>query len=87
MEHARQTRAKPTEILGSYDPHTNTARLREERIKYWLTKGAKPSPTIHNILVEQNVIEEPKQSAWKPKKKSEEKSSEEKQDTKEKNAA
>lgn len=46
------------ELLGSYNPHTDpaTVNLNAERIKHWLSRGAKPSDTIHNILIDQKVI-------------------------------
>jgi len=56
------------EILGSYDPHSKVAVLKEERIKYWLEKGAKVSDTVHNLLVSKNVISDKKRSVKLPKK-------------------
>lgn len=49
---------KSFEIVGTYNPRTNpkTIILKEDRIKEWLSKGAQPSPTVHNILVDQKVI-------------------------------
>jgi len=44
------------EILGSYDPHAKNAVLKEERIKYWLSKGAQMSDTVYNLLVSKNII-------------------------------
>ena len=34
--------------------------LNKERIEYWLSVGAQPSPTVHNILVSQGLIKEKK---------------------------
>ena len=50
------------ELLGSYDPHQSPAaiQLNADRIKYWLSVGAKPSPTVHNLLVDQKIISEAK---------------------------
>ena len=31
--------------------------LNAERIKYWISVGAKASPTIHNLLISEKVIE------------------------------
>ena len=54
-----EKRSKPksggTEILGSYHPKTKHTVLQKERILYWLSKGAKASPTVHNLLVSQGV--------------------------------
>ncbi|MFA6198046.1 MAG: 30S ribosomal protein S16 [Patescibacteria group bacterium] len=59
------------ELLGNYNPHPNPAQatLKAERIKYWLSQGAQASPTVHNLLVDQKIIDEPKVTSWKPKKK------------------
>lgn len=59
------------ELLGNYNPHPNPAQatLKVERIKYWLSQGAQPSATVHNLLVDQKIIDEPKVTSWKPKKK------------------
>lgn len=48
------------EDLGSYNPHTKKATLKVERIKYWLSVGAKPSETVFNLLVKNKVIDAPK---------------------------
>lgn len=55
-----ERRSKPKsgeiEILGSYHPKTKETRLKVERISYWLSKGAKPSPTVWNLLVDQGAV-------------------------------
>ena len=40
------------EILGTYDPNQNPAAviLKEERIRQWLAKGAKPTLTVSQLL-------------------------------------
>ena len=45
------------EILGFSNPKTKQKKLDGERIKYWVEKGAKVSPTVHNMLVQEKVIE------------------------------
>ncbi|HNW71910.1 MAG TPA: 30S ribosomal protein S16 [Candidatus Paceibacterota bacterium] len=45
------------EIVGNYDPKMGTANFKADRIKYWISKGAKLSDTMHNFLVQQKVIE------------------------------
>ena len=56
---------KSLEILGYYNPRTNpsTIKLEAERIKYWISKGAQTSATIHNLLVKQKIIKWPKVKA------------------------
>src|SRR3989344_6383413 len=44
------------EILGSYDPRKSTDSLNTERIQYWLSNGASPTDTIHNLLVKHRII-------------------------------
>lgn len=45
------------EILGSYDPRKSRDSLDVERIKHWLSLGANPTPTVHNLLVKHKVID------------------------------
>jgi small subunit ribosomal protein S16 len=44
------------EDLGSYNPFTKTSSLNKERISYWIKMGAQPTVSVHNLLVEQNVV-------------------------------
>ncbi|MFH1838444.1 MAG: 30S ribosomal protein S16 [Candidatus Kuenenbacteria bacterium] len=66
---------KSLEFLGHYNPRTNpaTINLEAERIKYWISKGAQTSATIHNLLVSQKIIKGSKVKADSKKKKKEEK--------------
>lgn len=61
------------EEVGFYNPKTKEKVLKAERIKYWLSVGAKPSPTIHNLLVSEKVIEAKKTPIYMKKTKKEEK--------------
>ncbi len=45
------------EEVGFYNPKTKEKVLKAERIKYWLSVGAKPSDTVHNLLVSEKIIE------------------------------
>jgi len=45
------------EMVGSYDPRSNSSDLKAERIKHWISMGAKPSDTLHNLLISKNIIE------------------------------
>lgn len=47
---------KYLEILGSYDARKGKAQLEKDKIKHWLSVGAKASDTLHNILVSHKVI-------------------------------
>lgn len=43
------------ENLGTYDPMVDPAAitLKEDRINYWLSQGAKPTTTVQSILKKQ----------------------------------
>jgi len=56
------------EELGNYNPVTKEKVLRQERIKYWLSVGAKPSPTVFNLLVSEKIIEGKKMAVKKKRK-------------------
>jgi small subunit ribosomal protein S16 len=46
------------EVLGSYDPRDDKSKLiKTDRVKYWISKGAQLSGTLHNFLVHTKVIE------------------------------
>lgn len=45
------------EILGTYNPKTGEKNLENDKIKYWMSKGAKLSDTVHNFLVHDKIIE------------------------------
>jgi len=52
------------ERLGSYDPmvakdHQNRVTLNNERIKYWMSKGAKPTLRVHKILAGGGILDAP----------------------------
>jgi small subunit ribosomal protein S16 len=49
------------EILGTYNPKAKDMKaeiaLNGERIKHWVSKGAKLSDTMHNFLVREKIID------------------------------
>ncbi len=45
------------EILGTYNPKAGVKNLDQDRIKYWMSKGAQLSGTMHNFLVHDKAIE------------------------------
>ncbi len=45
------------EILGTYDVKHGVFEAKAERVKYWLSVGAKASPTVHNLLITKKIIE------------------------------
>ncbi len=58
-EKTRDTQAGSLEILGEYNPvlKEKLVNLKEDRIRYWLSKGAQASDTVHNILVKSGIVE------------------------------
>jgi len=44
------------EMVGSYDPRVDKVELKAERILHWMSVGAKPSDTVHNLLVSNKLI-------------------------------
>ena len=63
-EHARSPKTGNfVELVGTYEPKSKTKNLKTDRIKYWLSVGAKPSITVHNMLVTLGVISGKKMNA------------------------
>lgn len=72
-EHTSAPQAgKFVEKVGTYNPNTKVRNLDEARVKYWMSVGAQPSPTIHNMLVSAGIISSkkinvlPKKTVAKP---------------------
>ncbi len=61
-EKSKDPWGKYLEILGHYYPkkEAKLVDLKEERLKYWIGKGAQLSETVNNILVNQGVVNAPK---------------------------
>jgi small subunit ribosomal protein S16 len=51
---------KFVEEVGFFNPKTKEKIFKKERITYWLGVGAQASDTIHNMLVNAKIINEPK---------------------------
>ena len=70
-ERQKDTHGDVLEYVGSYNPRTNPKQiqLQTDRIEYWLSKGAQPSPTVHNLLVDQGIIKAKKVHAFRVPKK------------------
>lgn len=72
QEKSLATSGKHVAWVGSYNPHSKEVVLKEEEIKYWLSKGAQASDSVHNLLVKNKVINEAKRKIKVPAKKVEE---------------
>ena len=54
-EKTRPRNGRFVEILGTYDPSKKPAAvvLDQERVKYWMGKGAQPSDTVRSFISNQ----------------------------------
>ncbi len=68
VEHTAPPKGKFLEILGSYNPRKKEKNFKKERIEHWISKGVQISPTVHNLLVDAEILKKEKVKAWKPKK-------------------
>ncbi len=58
VEHTESpTTCSIVEQVGTYNPKTKVKNLVADRIKYWLSVGAKASGTMHNMLVSAGIVE------------------------------
>jgi len=53
--------------LGPYNPHTKDFNVKKEVALEWLAKGVQPTPTVHNLLVDNKILKTEKMTSWKPK--------------------
>lgn len=51
------------EHLGTYNPRSKALTLDEGRVKDWISKGAQPTDSIRNLLINKGVIEGKKVNA------------------------
>ena len=79
QEKSMSPSGKHVAVVGSYDPHNKATVLKEDEIKDWISKGAQPSDSVHNLLVRNKVINEAKRPVKLPEKKVEEKAEEKKE--------
>jgi len=45
------------EEVGFWNPITKEKVLKKDRILYWISVGAKPLPSVHNLLISEKIIE------------------------------
>lgn len=73
QEKTQAPKSVAKEQLGAYNPlakeRKDQLKLNLERIQYWLSQGAQPSETVHNMLVELGVLKEKKKRVVRGKKK------------------
>ena len=57
-EHTRGPKSeKHVDRVGFYNPKTKEQKLNAERITHWISNGAQPSGTVHNMLLKAGIIE------------------------------
>lgn len=45
------------EVLGNHDPRNkDKTHVDVEKVKYWISMGAKPTDTVHNMLISKKII-------------------------------
>ena len=44
------------EDLGWFNPSSDDFKINNERVNYWIKNGAKPTASIHNLLIRGGVI-------------------------------
>ncbi len=58
VEHTASPKAgKFVDKVGTYNPKTKERTLDEGKVKHWLSVGAQPSATMHNMLVSVGIIQ------------------------------
>lgn len=55
--------------LGYFDPLTKRSALDKDKVLHWLKVGAKPSDTVHNMIISEKIIEGTKVNLTKKSKK------------------
>jgi small subunit ribosomal protein S16 len=58
--------------VGFWNPLTKENNLKVEKIKYWISKGAKPSDSAYNLFIREKVLEGKKVDVCKKSKKKKE---------------
>lgn len=48
---------KYVDLVGTYNPKTKAMTVDGARIKDWVSKGAQVSPSLHNLLIKNGVLE------------------------------
>ena len=61
------------EEVGFWNPLKKERVLKKERIEYWISKGAKPSDSVYNILIQEKILEGAKIPVHKKEKKNKKK--------------
>lgn len=66
LEKTRDPYGKALEILGTFNPYNKELKVKNDRIKYWLSKGSGMTPSVNNLFIENKIIEGKKEKNSKP---------------------
>ena len=44
------------EVLGNHDPRGDKGDVKADRVKYWMSKGAQLTATLHNQFIKKGII-------------------------------
>ncbi|OQA03514.1 MAG: 30S ribosomal protein S16 [bacterium ADurb.Bin400] len=62
---SRAVKRKFIEILGHYNPtmQPKTVEISKERANFWMEKGAQPSDTVRNLMVDLGILNKDQKAA------------------------
>lgn len=56
QEHTVAPGGRHVEVVGNYNPHSKEVSFKEDRIKYWIEKGAQTSDSVYNLLISKGIL-------------------------------
>lgn len=65
------------EELGWFNPRSKEFKFKKKRVDYWLEQGAQTSARVHNLLVDNKIVQGPKRQATHVKQKQSEEEAQE----------
>ncbi|HPT08174.1 MAG TPA: 30S ribosomal protein S16 [bacterium] len=65
-EKTKDPYGKALEILGSYNPYSKELKVKADRVKHWISKGAAMTPSINNLFITNKIVEGQKAKNSKP---------------------
>ena len=56
QEHTAAPGGRHVAVIGSHDPHAKKTIIDRAAAQHWLSVGAQPSDTVHNLFVREGII-------------------------------
>jgi small subunit ribosomal protein S16 len=56
MENTTRRDGRPIEEVGYYDPISKKSNFETDKIKNWLNRGVKPTPTVLDLLKKAEIL-------------------------------